>query len=96
MLRTLSGLIAVVAVSIMSFLVDVETIEMKNDWLFKACLRIPSRCPFERDVRIMGVKLFRIPPLCKLNPRKDRVDILRFKAVCFAVDELGYDYSDLQ
>ncbi|WP_333122018.1 Mo-dependent nitrogenase C-terminal domain-containing protein [Microcoleus sp. Pol11C3] len=34
-------------------------------WL---CQLIPARCPFERDIQLLGHHLFHIPPMCKLNP----------------------------
>ncbi len=41
--------------------------------------RIPARCPFERNVG----NLFRIPPLCKLNPLFEELVSLRFRALVF-------------
>ncbi len=32
------------------------------------CRLIPAQCPFERDIVFFNRTLFRIPPLCKLNP----------------------------
>jgi hypothetical protein len=46
-------------------------------------LRIPSACPFERDVAFFGVVLFHIPPLCKLNPLYDEFVGLRCRALLF-------------
>lgn len=50
---------------------------------------IPGQCPFERDVVLFGRKLFHIPPLCKLNPFYDELVGIRFRAMCFLVDECG-------
>ncbi len=50
---------------------------------------IPAQCPFERDLRILGRKVAHIPPLCKLNPFYDQLTGLRFRALCYLVDECG-------
>ena len=50
---------------------------------------IPAQCPFERDVNILGRKVAHIPPLCKLNPFYDQLTGLRFRALCYLVDECG-------
>ena len=55
------------------------------------CRIIPSHCPFERNVKILGRTLFRIPPLCKLNPLYEQVVGLRFKCLLYLVDECGED-----
>lgn len=57
------------------------------------CKRIPSQCPFERDVNLFGRTLFHIPPLCKLNPVYDEVVGLRFRALCYLADECGEDVT---
>lgn len=49
----------------------------------EAVLRIPARCPFERDVGLFGRTLFHIPPLCKLNPLFEELVSLRFRALVF-------------
>ncbi|MBW4440852.1 MAG: Mo-dependent nitrogenase C-terminal domain-containing protein [Plectolyngbya sp. WJT66-NPBG17] len=54
---------------------------------------IPSQCPFERDVTLLGRTLFHIPPLCKLNPLYEEVVALRFRALCYLADECGEDIS---
>lgn len=50
---------------------------------------IPAQCPFERNVQFCGRTILRIPPLCKLNPLYDQVVGLRFRAMCYLVDECG-------
>lgn len=50
---------------------------------------IPGECPFERDVNLFGRTLFHIPPLCKLNPFYEQLVALRFRAMCYLVDECG-------
>jgi Mo-dependent nitrogenase C-terminus len=57
------------------------------------CKSIPSQCPFERDIKLFGLTLLHIPPLCKLNPVYDEVVALRFRALCYLADCCGEDVS---
>lgn len=57
------------------------------------CKAIPAQCPFERDVVILGRKVAHIPPLCKLNPFFEQLVGLRFRALCYLVNECGEDVS---
>jgi hypothetical protein len=52
---------------------------------------IPAQCPFERDIVLFGRKVGHIPPLCKLNPFYEQFVGLRFRALCYLVDECGED-----
>lgn len=52
---------------------------------------IPAHCPFERDVKLLGHTIAHIPPLCKLNPLYEQLVMLRFRALCYLVDECGED-----
>ncbi|MEO1433761.1 MAG: Mo-dependent nitrogenase C-terminal domain-containing protein [Cyanobacteria bacterium J06633_8] len=52
---------------------------------------IPADCPFERDIVLLGRKLAHIPPLCKINPLYEQFVSLRFKALCYLVDQCGED-----
>lgn len=52
---------------------------------------IPAQCPFERDIVIFGRKIAHIPPMCKLNPLYDQFVGLRFRALCYLVDQCGED-----
>ena len=52
---------------------------------------IPAQCPFERDIKLFGHKVAHIPPLCKLNPFYEQLVGLRFRALCYLVDECGED-----
>lgn len=52
---------------------------------------IPAQCPFERDVILFGHKIAHIPPLCKLNPLYDQLVGLRFRALCYLVEQCGED-----
>lgn len=57
----------------------------------RICQLIPNQCPFERDVVLMGHRLFHIPPLCKLNPLYQELVSLRFRALCYLADDCGQD-----
>ncbi|MBE9039280.1 Mo-dependent nitrogenase C-terminal domain-containing protein [Oscillatoriales cyanobacterium LEGE 11467] len=59
----------------------------------RICQLVPAQCPFEREVKWFDAVLFRIPPLCKLNPLYDEVVSLRFRALCYLADECGEDIS---
>jgi len=59
----------------------------------RVCRVVPTQCPFERDIRVMGKRVLRIPPLCKLNPLYEEVVSLRFRALCYLADECGEDVS---
>ena len=52
---------------------------------------IPADCPFERDIILLGHKMAHIPPLCKINPLYEQFVSLRFKALCYLVDQCGED-----
>ena len=57
------------------------------------CRLIPCDCPFERDIKLFGRTLFRIPPLCKLNPFYTEVVSLRFRALSYLADDCGEDVT---
>jgi hypothetical protein len=59
----------------------------------RLCKFIPAQCPFERDVVLLGKKLFHIPPMCKLNPVYDELVGMRFRALCYLADECQEDIS---
>ncbi|MBE9006673.1 Mo-dependent nitrogenase C-terminal domain-containing protein [Fortiea sp. LEGE XX443] len=52
---------------------------------------IPAQCPFERDIILFGRIVAHIPPMCKLNPLYDQFVGLRFRALCYLVDQCGED-----
>ncbi len=56
---------------------------------------IPADCPFERDLKLFGHTIAHIPPMCKLNPLYEQLTMLRFKALCYLVDECGEDIAAL-
>jgi hypothetical protein len=69
-------------------------VEISNPKLaHRLCKLIPAQCPFERDVKLFGHKLFYIPPMCKLNPLYEEVVMLRFRALCYLADECGEDVT---
>jgi hypothetical protein len=47
------------------------------------CKLIPAQCPFERDIKLFGRKVFHMPPLCKLNPLYEQLAGLRFRSMCY-------------
>jgi hypothetical protein len=60
----------------------------KAHWIAKL---IPAQCPFERDLKLFGHTVGHIPPLCKLNPLYEQMVGLRFRALCYLVDQCGED-----
>lgn len=73
---------------------QLELLEIHNDKLARLlCKIIPSHCPFERTVSILGQTLFHIPPLCKLNPLYEQIVSLRFKCLMYLADECGEDVT---
>ncbi|MBE9032824.1 Mo-dependent nitrogenase C-terminal domain-containing protein [filamentous cyanobacterium LEGE 11480] len=56
---------------------------------------IPGQCPFERDINLFGRTILSIPPLCKLNPFYDQLVSVRFRAMCYLVDECGESLENL-
>lgn len=71
-----------------------DSIEISNSALaHRICQLIPSQCPFEREVKLLGRTIVRIPPMCKLNPLYNEVVALRFRAICYLADTCGEDIS---
>ncbi|MBW4427097.1 MAG: Mo-dependent nitrogenase C-terminal domain-containing protein [Nostoc desertorum CM1-VF14] len=71
---------------------QLDRLEIHNPNLAKLlCKIIPSNCPFERTVKILGRTLFHIPPLCKINPLYEQIVGLRYKCLLYLVDECGED-----
>ena len=61
-----------------------ESVKIHNPKLARLlCQIIPDRCPFEREIKLGNHIIFRIPPLCKLNPFYNQVVSLRFKCLCY-------------
>ncbi|MBD2415038.1 nitrogenase [Nostoc calcicola FACHB-389] len=69
-----------------------DKIEIQNRKLAKFIAKlIPAQCPFERDIMLFGRTIAHIPPMCKLNPLYDELVYLRFRALCYLVDQCGED-----
>ncbi|MFQ4142836.1 Mo-dependent nitrogenase C-terminal domain-containing protein [Chlorogloeopsis sp. ULAP02] len=69
-----------------------DSFDIENPQLAKFIAQlIPAQCPFERDIILFGRKIAHIPPLCKLNPFYDQFVGLRFRALCYLVDQCGED-----
>jgi hypothetical protein len=67
-----------------------DAIEIRDRKLARfLCKVIPVQCPFERDIKFLGRTLAHIPPLCKLNPFYDQLAYLRFRALCYLVEQCG-------
>lgn len=69
-----------------------DSLEIQNP-KFAHCIAklIPADCPFERDIVLLGRKLAHIPPLCKINPLYEQLVSLRFRALCYLVEQCGED-----
>lgn len=71
-----------------------DQIEVQNRKLAKFIAKlIPAQCPFERDIVLFGRKIAHIPPMCKINPLYEELVSLRFRALCYLVDQCGEDYQ---
>lgn len=69
-----------------------DRFEIRNPAVARAIYKvIPAQCPFARDIKLFNRVLLHIPPLCKLNPLYDQLMGLRFRALCYLVDECGMD-----
>jgi hypothetical protein len=67
-----------------------DGIEIQDPKLAKLfCKLIPADCPFERDITLLGHKLAHIPPLCKINPLYEQLVGLRFRSLCYLIDQCG-------
>ncbi|GAP94076.1 Mo-dependent nitrogenase C-terminal domain-containing protein [Leptolyngbya sp. NIES-2104] len=66
---------------------SIEVTDRKSAHLI--CKLIPAQCPFEREIKMFGRTIVHIPPMCKLNPLYDQFVGLRFRALCYLVDECG-------
>ncbi|MFB2977893.1 Mo-dependent nitrogenase C-terminal domain-containing protein [Microseira sp. BLCC-F43] len=73
---------------------QLDSIEIRDAELARAlCKLIPSQCPFARDIQIFGRTLFRIPPLCKINPLYEQLMGLRFRSLVYLADVCGEDVT---
>ncbi len=56
------------------------------------CRTIPSQCPFERDLGVLGYTVH-VPPLCKLNPLFEELMDLRFRALTYLAEQCNEDIT---
>jgi hypothetical protein len=71
-----------------------EALEIHNPKVAKLlCKIVPSRCPFERDIKFFSHTVFHIPSLCKLNPLYEQLISLRFRCLSYLADECGEDIA---
>ncbi|MEL6439515.1 MAG: Mo-dependent nitrogenase C-terminal domain-containing protein [Cyanobacteria bacterium J06621_8] len=71
-----------------------DNIEIKDSaFAHRICRSIPNQCPFEREVKVWGRTLVKIPPMCKINPLYNELVALRFRAICYLADTCGEDVS---
>jgi hypothetical protein len=69
-----------------------DNFEIRDPKIARAIARlVPAQCPFERNIIFFGRKVGYIPPLCKLNPLYEQFVNLRFRSLCYLVDECGED-----
>lgn len=54
---------------------------------------VPPKCPFERELRVGGVLLLYIPPLCPLNPISPQLYSIRIKAQAYLASLPKEPYS---
>jgi len=52
------------------------TPELAKRWIAS----VPAKCPFEREVRVRGILIMYIPPLCPLNPLSTQLYRIRLQA----------------
>lgn len=70
-------------------------VEVKDpQFAHRLCRLIPAQCPFARTVKIFGLTLLSIPPLCKINPLYEELMALRFRAICYLANQQGEDISN--
>ena len=71
-----------------------ENLEIKEATMARRIVKlIPAQCPFAREIQLFNRTVFRIPPLCKLNPFYEQLIKLRFRALCFLADCCGEDIT---
>jgi hypothetical protein len=71
-----------------------DDLEIQEEQTARSIVKlIPAQCPFEREIKMFGRVIFRIPALCKFNPLYEQLIALRFRALCFLVDSCGEDVT---
>jgi Mo-dependent nitrogenase C-terminus len=64
-------------------------IEIKNAKTARLiCQIVPSRCPFERDINLLGYKIH-IPALCRINPLYEEIVALRVRSLTYLSEVCG-------
>lgn len=64
-----------------------DRLEIKEEQTARRIVKlIPAQCPFEREIKMFGRVVLRIPALCKFNPLYEQLIGLRFRALCFLAD----------
>jgi hypothetical protein len=72
-----------------------DHLEIQEEWAAHLIVKlIPAQCPFAREVCLFGRVILRIPPLCKINPFYEQLMTLRFRALCFLVEQCGSECLD--
>lgn len=72
----------------------IDDIEIQEEQIARRIVKlIPAQCPFAREIQAFGQVIFRIPPLCKINPLYEQLIALRFRALCFLADHCGEDVT---
>jgi len=59
----------------------------------RVCQVIPAQCPFEREIKLFGMTIMKIPPLCKLNPLYNELVYLRWRAIDYLANQCNEDIS---
>ncbi len=71
-----------------------ELLEIQEEQTARRIVKlIPAQCPFEREIKMFGRVIIRIPALCKFNPFYEQLIRLRFRALCFLADSCGEDIT---
>ncbi len=52
------------------------------------CQIVPSRCPFERDIKLLGHTIH-IPALCRINPLYEEIVALRLRSLTYLSEVCG-------
>jgi hypothetical protein len=72
-----------------------DNLEIREERVARLIVKlIPAQCPFAREVCLFGRVILRIPPLCKINPLYEQLMILRFRALCFLVEQCEQVHLD--
>ena len=71
-----------------------RNLEIKEEQTARRIVKlIPAQCPFEKEIKLLGKVILRIPAMCKLNPCYEQLVELRFRALCFLAESCGEDIT---